>query len=308
MNTHSVHTLESAAPAEGLESGAPRPPLVEPESFLAEVEAALTRRRPPRPGEAIRVGLDLGTASIVLVALGEDNRPLGTARRFAQVVRDGLVVDFGAARSIVEELKQELERDLGVELAFAAIAVPPGTSERDAATHRYVAAGAGLEVETVLDEPGAANLVLNIANGAIVDIGGGTTGVAVLENGRTLHTFDEPTGGTHLTLVLAGHHKISFDEAEAMKQDPRNGRKIAALVAPVLQKIGTIIRQGLADRQVEEIHLVGGTAATVGIEKIIAQETGRPVTVSARPILVTPAGIALGCPPAVPEPLSPDRP
>ena len=275
--------------------------LVNPEQFLAEIEESLTVRRKPQPGEAIRVGLDLGTASIVLVVLGRDCRPLGSARRFAQVVKDGLVVDFGAARTITEELKKELEEELGIRLTQTALAVPPGTSERDSATHRYVAAGAELEAETILDEPNAANLVLNLKNGAIVDIGGGTTGVSVLENGQVLGTFDEATGGTHLTLVLAGHHKISFDEAEAMKQDARNARKIAALVAPVLQKIGSIIRQGIAGYPVDHIHLVGGTAATVGAEKIIAEEVGLPVTVSSRPILVTPAGIALGCLEFIPE-------
>ena len=282
----------------------PASPLIpDPESFLAGVEESLTKRRKPEPDEAVKVGLDLGTASIVMVVLGDDNRPLGAARRFAQVVKDGLVVDFGAARTITEELKNELEKDLGVKLTFAAIAVPPGTSERDSATHRYVAAGAGLEVETILDEPTAANLVLGIQNGAIVDIGGGTTGVAIMENGRVLSTFDEPTGGTHLSLVIAGHNKISFDEAEAYKQDPKNARKVAALVAPVLQKIGTIIKRGIAGFPVEEIHLVGGTASAVGIERIVAQETGMTTTVSARPILVTPTGIALGCVPMVPKPV-----
>lgn len=287
-----------------MEKPLPDEPLIpDPERFLAGVEKSLTRRQKPRPGEAIQVGLDLGTASLVLVVLGEDHRPLGAARRFAEVVRDGLVVDFGAARTLVEELKRELEADLGVELTETAIAVPPGTSERDAATHGYVASGAGLEVNAILDEPTAANLVLGLTHGAIVDIGGGTTGVAVLENGRVLTTFDEATGGTHLTLVLAGHHKMSFNEAEALKQDPKNARKILALVAPVLQKIGTIIRNGLAGYPADEIHLVGGTAATAGIEKIIGLEVGRPVTVSAHPLLVTPAGIALGSAPRVPDPV-----
>ncbi len=290
------------AVAENIENS---PKLIsDPEKFLAGVEKSLTARRRPERGEAIRVGLDLGTASIVLVVLGENNRPLGAARRFAQVVKDGLVVDFGAARSITEELKNELEQALGLELTETAIAVPPGTGERDTATHKYVAAGAGLEVVSVLDEPGAANLVLGLKGGAIADIGGGTTGLAVFENGRIVHTMDEATGGTHLTLVIAGHYKISFEEAEAFKQDPRNARKIAGLVAPVLQKMGTIIRSGLVNYRVEEVHLVGGTAATVGIEKIIAQEIQRRVTVSANPILVTPAGIALACEPIIPEPLA----
>ncbi|UQZ90755.1 ethanolamine utilization protein EutJ [Deltaproteobacteria bacterium Smac51] len=276
----------------------------DPEKFLAGVEKSLTTRIRPEKGEAIKVGLDLGTASIVLVVLGENNRPLGAARHFAQVVRDGLVVDFGAARSITEELKDELEQALGVELTETAIAVPPGTGERDTATHKYVASGAGLEVVSVLDEPSAANLVLGLKNGAIVDIGGGTTGVAILKDGEVIHTLDEATGGTHLTLVIAGHYKMSFEEAEAFKQDPKNARKIAGLVAPVLAKMGTIIRDGIAGYPVDEVHLVGGTAATVGAEKIIGLEVKKPVTVSTRPILVTPAGIALGCHPVVPEPLS----
>jgi ethanolamine utilization protein EutJ len=269
--------------------------LIDPGVFLGEVERALTERYKPEPGEPIKLGLDLGTASIVLVALGAEDRPLGVVREFAQVVKDGLVVDFSKARSITANLKRSLEEALEVEFTETAIAVPPGTSERDIATHGYVASGAGLEVTTVLDEPTAANLVLGIRNGAIVDIGGGTTGVAVLQDGEVIHTFDEPTGGTHVSLVLAGHYHISFDEAEALKQDPSKSKQNLPVIAPVLQKMGTIIREGLGGFNVEEIHLVGGTSASPGIERIIALETGCKVTVSAVPILVTPAGIALSC-------------
>jgi ethanolamine utilization protein EutJ len=272
--------------------------LKDPGVFLSELEKTLTNPVKPEKNERLKVGLDLGTASIVLVVLGEDDRPLGVAREFAGVVKDGLVVDFNKARSITACLKRSLEEILDVELSETAIAVPPGTSERDVATHGYVASGAGLEVTTVMDEPSAANLVLGIRNGAIVDIGGGTTGVAVLRDGEVIHTFDEATGGTHVSLVLAGHNGISFDEAEELKQDPAYGRQNLPVIAPVFQKMGTIIRTGLAGFDVEEIHLVGGTAASIGIERIIALETKRKVTVSAVPILVTPAGIALSFKPA----------
>jgi ethanolamine utilization protein EutJ len=273
--------------------------LIDPGVFLADVEKTLTRPIKPEKGERLKTGLDLGTASIVLVVLGEDDRPLGAAREFADVVKDGLVVDFSRARSITARLKRFLEEALEVELSQTAIAVPPGTSERDVATHGYVASGAGLEVTTVMDEPSAANLVLGIRNGAIVDIGGGTTGVAVLRNGEVIHTFDEATGGTHVSLVIAGHNRISFDEAERLKQDPAQSRQNLPIIAPVFQKMGTIIKTGLAGYAVEEIHLVGGTAATIGIERIIALETKCKVTVSAIPILVTPAGIALSFKPAI---------
>ena len=262
--------------------------------FLHEVEQTLDCPVKPEKGEILKAGLDLGTASIVLVVLGEGDRPLAAAREFAQVVKDGLVVDFDKARAITASLKKRLEGVLGVELTEAAIAVPPGTGSRDVAAHSYVASAAGLEVTAVMDEPSAANLVIGLQNGAIADIGGGTTGVSILRNGEVIHTFDEPTGGIHITLVLAGRNRISIEEAEALKVDPARSKENLPVIAPVLQKMGRIIADGIAGFDFEEIVLVGGTSATAGIERIIGMETGRKVVVSPVPILVTPAGIALG--------------
>ncbi|MDR3048923.1 MAG: ethanolamine utilization protein EutJ [Elusimicrobiota bacterium] len=273
--------------------------LKQPSLFLSEVEKSFVNRTKPQKNEQLKIGLDLGTASIVLVVLGQDNRPLAAAREFAEVVRDGLVVDYAKAIQITTRLRRSLEEDLGVELTQTAIAVPPGTSDRDTSTHRNVAYGAGLEVTTVMDEPSAANLVLGVKNGAIVDIGGGTTGVAVLQDGKVIHTFDEPTGGTHVTLVIAGHYKVSFAEAEKIKTDPSKKQINLPVIAPVLQKMGTIIKEGLKNFAVEEIHLVGGTSSAVGIEKIISLETKCKAVASAVPILVTPSGIALSFEPTI---------
>ena len=70
-----------------------------------------------------------------------------------------------------------------------------------------------MEVTAILDEPTAANAVLGIENGVIVDIGGGTTGLSILKDGKVIYTADEATGGTHLSLVIAGNYRISFEEA-----------------------------------------------------------------------------------------------
>jgi ethanolamine utilization protein EutJ len=273
-------------------------PAREADQYLCEVERTLDNPAKPEPGESLKVGLDLGTASIVLVVLGENGRPLAIAREFAQVVRDGLVVDYNRARQITAFLKKQLEEFLGEELTETAIAVPPGTGSRDVATHGYVASAAGLEVTTVMDEPSAANLVLGLRNGAIVDIGGGTTGVSILKDGEVIHTFDEPTGGTHVSLVLAGHNHISFEEAEALKLDPARSKENLPVIAPVLQKMCKIIGDGIAGYECEQIVLVGGTSATAGIDRIIGMEIGKKVSVSPVPILVTPVGIALSYKPA----------
>ena len=68
------------------------------------------------------MGLDLGTASIVLVVLDGEGRPLTWEMEECAVVRDGLVVDFAGARVIVARLKERLEGLLGRELTRTTIA------------------------------------------------------------------------------------------------------------------------------------------------------------------------------------------
>ena len=184
-------------------------------AYMARVEESETKTFQP-VGSKLKVGLDLGTAYIVMVVLDEENNPIACEKQAAQVLRDGVVVDYSGALRIVKELKAKLEERLGTELMNCAIAMPAGT-ESSVKTHQYVAEGAGFEVTNVLDEPSAANSIYQIEDGVVVDIGGGTTGLAILKDGKVVQIEDEPTGGTHLTLVLAGNFHVPFQEAEAIK-------------------------------------------------------------------------------------------
>lgn len=262
---------------------------------IRALESCIGTTRPVGKDEFLHVGVDLGTAYIVVVVLNAAKEPVACALEFAQVVRDGLVVDYIGATCIVRRLAGQLEERLGRRLTHAAIAVPPGTGVKDSATHRHVVEGAGLEVTAILDEPTAANAVLGLDNGVIVDIGGGTTGLSVLEEGRVAYVADEATGGTHLTLVLAGNYGLPFEEAEELKKDPARQDEILSVVRPVLQKMGTIVRRHVEGRNVRSVHLVGGTCCLRGMEDVIATETGLPVYKPANPLLVTPLGIALNC-------------
>ena len=123
---------------------------------IDELESRIGTPLELSPGEQLFVGVDLGTAYIVVVVVNAEREPVACALEFAQVVRDGLVVDYTGATRIVRKLVQQLEERLGRELTVAAIAVPPGTGERECATHRHVVEGAGLTVTSVLDEPTAA--------------------------------------------------------------------------------------------------------------------------------------------------------
>ena len=67
------------------------------------------------------VGVDLGTACVVVVVLDENFEPVAGAYKYATVVRDGMVVDYVGAIHMVREMKEKLEEALGVdELIYAA--------------------------------------------------------------------------------------------------------------------------------------------------------------------------------------------
>ena len=241
----------------------------------------------------LHVGVVLGTAYSVLTVLDETYQPIAGAYQFAQVVRDGLVVDFVGAVDLLKKLKAKVEEKLGFEITSAASAFPPGVAQVEVRATANVLYAAGLDCSGLIDEPSAANNVLQIQNGAIVDVGGGTTGVAIIKDGKVIYTADEATGGTHFSLVIAGAHNIKFEDAEAMKTDPKQQTRLMPVVRPVMEKVGSIIRKHVADHKVETIYLVGGTCAYPQMDKVIEEYTGIKTVVPANPLFVTPLGIAM---------------
>ena len=263
------------------------------DAMIQAVENSLSQTGSVSNADELVVGVDLGTAYIVLVVLDAERNPVATEMRFAQVLRDGVVVDYMGALRIVRELKERLEERLGVELTRAAIAMPSNTPESECKSHRYIVESAGMDVVNMLDEPTAANRVLNIRNGAVVDIGGGTTGLSIFRDGEVVYTMDEPTGGTHLSLVVAGNFKKTFEEAEAFKKDPANQREVLSVVRPVIEKMGSIVHNHIQGYDVKDIFLVGGTTCLPEFENVVESQTGVRTRKPKNPFLVTPLGIAI---------------
>lgn len=262
-------------------------------SLLEQATRALAQTAAPTG--LLRCGVDLGTASVIEVVLDDTGLPVACEMQPCQVAKDGLVVDYIGAIEIVRSLTERLQQRLGRELASAAIAVPPGTNPANSGTHRHVVEAAGMEVRAMLDEPTAANAVLGIQNGVVVDIGGGTTGLSVFRDGEVVYVADEATGGTHISLVLMGRHNISFEEAEALKQDPAQHGDVRAAALPVMEKMATIVQRHIAPFDVGEVWLVGGTCCLTGIEDVFTRILGVETKKPPHPMLVTPLGIAMSC-------------
>lgn len=241
----------------------------------------------------VHVGVDLGTAYTVFVVLDDQYQPLAGRYQFAQIVRDGLVVDFIGAIQLLKKMKSELEADLGFPLTHASTTHPPGVPLAEVKATKNVLIGAGLECSNFIDEPSGANALLQISDGVIVDVGGGTTGIAVIENGDVIYTADEPTGGTHFSLVIAGALDIPFAEAEKLKVNRTQAQKIYPLVYPVMQKVASIVARHIEPFNVGTIYMVGGTSSMQGIAEVVEEWTGVKTYTPHYPIFVTPIGVAM---------------
>jgi len=247
------------------------------------------------PEGSLQVGVDLGTAYLVLVVLDAANQPVAGEYQFAQVVRDGLVVDFIGAVDRLREMKARVEQRLGRELTQAASGFPPGVPQPEVRAVANVLEAANLRCTHLVDEPTAANALLGLQNGAIVDVGGGTTGIAILQNGEVVYTADEPTGGTHFSLVVAGANDVAFEEAEAMKINPTEQQRLFPVLRPVMEKVASITDRHIRESgvPVNRLTLVGGTCSYPGMVSVIEEYTGIPTEVPDRPVFVTPIGMAM---------------
>lgn len=242
---------------------------------------------------SVHVGVDLGTAYTVLVVLDEHYKPIAGEYQFAQVTRDGLVVDFIGAVDLLRAMKSRVEGKLGFELTSAATGFPPGVPQAEVRATANVLFGAGLDCTGLIDEPTAANNVLQIRDGAIVDVGGGTTGIAIFRDGQVVYTADEPTGGTHFSLVIAGATGVTFEAAEEMKKDPKEQPRLFPIIRPVMEKVGSIINRHIEGHRVDRLYLVGGTCAYPGMDSVIQEVTGVEAVLPGNPLFVTPLGIAM---------------
>ncbi len=269
--------------------------------YLTAAEAAilpreLSERAGPlelEPAIPLRVGVDLGTAYLVLVVLDGQGQSLAGEWQPAQVVRDGLVVDFAGATDLLAGMKQRLEGRLGLRLEHAASAYPPGVPSAEVRSTAHVIEAAGFACSGLIDEPSAANQVLSLKEGAIVDVGGGTTGIAIVRDGRVVYTADEPTGGLHFSLVIAGALDLTLEEAEKLKVQPGQQPRLYPLVYPVMEKVASIVGRHIRDWNVGSITLVGGCSAFRGMAQVVQEKTGLPTHVPVQPLFVTPLGIAL---------------
>ncbi|CAH0990437.1 Cell division protein FtsA [Sinobacterium norvegicum] len=235
------------------------------------------------------VGVDLGTADIVTMVVDPSGWPIACFLDWASVVKDGVVVDYYNACKLVRQQLDKVEKKLNISVEVVNTSFPPGT---DARISTNVIESAGVMIGEVRDEPSSVAELLNVSAGAVVDIGGGTTGTAIIKNHTITHSFDEPTGGTHMSLTIAGNRHVSFDEAERLKKSSKNAQ-LMPIVKPVIEKFADIITQHVSDHDIDEIYLTGGTCCFPEIDRVFAEVMDdKNIILPDFPLYLTPLAIA----------------
>ena len=144
----------------------------------------------------IHVGVDLGTADVVVMAVDDNGMPVSAFLEWATVVRDGVVVDYHGAITIVKRLVSMTEERLGRKITEASTSYPPGT---DARLSTNILDAANLRLVSTADEPSCLARLARLDRAAVVDIGGQDCKAILLDNGLNVVDFimnDKCAAGT----------------------------------------------------------------------------------------------------------------
>jgi rod shape-determining protein MreB and related proteins len=190
------------------------------------------------------IGIDLGTANtlvyvkdrgIVLrepsvvairnsdrkvVAVGDDaKRMLGRTPASITAIRpmkDGVIADFDISEAMLRYFINKVKSTVKFVPVRVVIAVPSGITEVERRAVRESATHAGASSVLIVEEPKAAAIGVGLpiaepAASMIVDIGGGTTEVAILSLGDVVYSRSIRVGGDELDLAVINYMKKAFN-------------------------------------------------------------------------------------------------
>ena len=251
-------------------------------------------------------------------------------------LRDGVIADFIVTEEMIKHFIKKVHKRKSFANPRILICVPTGSTPVERKAIQDSALAAGARKVQLIEEPIAAaigaNLPISDATGSmVVDIGGGTTEIAVMSLGGVVYSKSLRVAGAALDQSIITYMRKKYNllvgEASAEKikkeigtafptsnntylmkgRDIRSGtpkeitlreEDTAEALEPVLSQILGAIKTALENTPPElsadlvdmGLTLTGGGALLKNIDKLIAKETGLPVTVADDPL----ACVAIG--------------
>jgi rod shape-determining protein MreB and related proteins len=163
-----------------------------------------------------------------VLAVGEDAKMmLGRTPGSIQAIRpmrDGVIADFDVAEEMIKHFIKKVHRGGSWAKPKIIVCVPHGATpvERRAIRESVMAAGArkaGLISEPIAAAIGAGMPIAEPTGNMVVDIGGGTTEVAVMSLGDVVYAQSERVGGDRMDEAIVSYlrrqHNLLIGEATA---------------------------------------------------------------------------------------------
>jgi rod shape-determining protein MreB len=251
-------------------------------------------------------------------------------------LRDGVIADIDVAEQMIKHFIHKVHGGKMRAWRFPeiVICVPSGSTSVERRAIRDAASNAGASAVYLIEEPMAAAIgadmpVTQPIGSMVVDIGGGTTEVAVLSLRGLAYTTSVRVGGDKMDEAIIAyirrHHNLLIGEASAerIKKEigsacpPANGatgrtmdikgrdlmngvpkeitvgqRQIADSLAEPVGAIVEAVKVALeatppelaADIVDKGIMLTGGGALLSGLDQVLREDTGLPVSIADEPL------------------------
>ena len=165
-----------------------------------------------------------------VVAVGEEAKMmLGRTPGFitaSRPLRDGVIADFEVAEEMIKHFIRKVHNRRGFASPLIIVCVPSGSTAVERRAIQESAESAGARRVQLIEDPMAAAIgaglpVTEPSGSMIVDIGGGTTEVAVISLGGIVYSRSVRTGGDKMDEAIISyirrHHNLLIGESSAEK-------------------------------------------------------------------------------------------
>jgi rod shape-determining protein MreB len=191
---------------------------------------------------AKRIGIDLGTANVLVyvpkrgivinepsvVAVSEDNRVLAVGNEAREMVgrtpetitaykplRDGVIADYRVTEAMIHYFINKVSGSVRLFRPEVMVCVPAGVTSTEKRAVIDATKAAGAKDVYIIPEPVAAAIGADIpidsaAGNLIVDIGGGTTEVAIISLGGIVATNSVRIGGNRLDQSISDYIRKKY--------------------------------------------------------------------------------------------------